>query len=113
MKRMICAGFLICLLLMSLASCKQKQYREALDLIEQGQIEAAFDALQALGEYREAQELLTHFRYVPTKIVFNYDEEYVVREYTYDEHSLLEQIVVSQSDLIYFSEHFVYDAEGA
>jgi hypothetical protein len=55
---------------MSLASCKQKQYREALDLIEQGQIEAAFDALQALGEYRGTQELLTHFRYVPTKIVF-------------------------------------------
>ena len=112
MKRMILAGLLICLLLISLTSCKQKQYKEALDLIEQGEIEAAFDTLHALGDHRKAQELLTHFRHVPTKIVFYYGEERVVRTYTYDEHSLLEQIVVSQSDLIYFSEHFVYDAEG-
>ena len=112
MKRMILAGLLICLLLISLTSCKQKQYKEALDLIEQGEIEAAFDTLHALGDHRKAQELLTHFRHVPTKIVFYYGEERVVSTYTYDEHSLLEQIVVSAPDSIYYTEHFVYDADG-
>ena len=112
MKRMMRAGFLICLLLISLVSCKQKQYNEALDLIEQGEIEAAFDMLGEMGDDRKAQELLTHFRYVPTKIVFYYGEERAVRTYTYDEHSLLEQIVVSAPDSIYYTEHFVYDADG-
>ena len=112
MKRMILAGFLICLLLTSLISCKQKQYNEALDLIEQGQIEAAYAMLGEMGDYRKAQELLTHFYKVPVRVIKDQGHNVVTVEYAYGEDSLLRQIAYKHSDGYNATEDYTFDSDG-
>lgn len=45
------------------------KYDEAFALIEQGKYEAAYQIFHDLGEFRDAKEQLSFFRYVPTKVV--------------------------------------------
>ena len=65
MKKLISLFLLICLLSVSLTSCGNgKKYNEALDLLDAGEHEAAYEILKELGNYKDAEELLKKFRYV-------------------------------------------------
>ena len=45
------------------------KYDEAFALIKQGDDEAAYQIFEELGDYRDAKEQLSFFRYVPTKVL--------------------------------------------
>ncbi|MBE6607046.1 MAG: RHS repeat protein [Ruminococcaceae bacterium] len=65
MKKLISLFLLICLLSISLTSCgNSKKYNEALDLLDAGEHEAAYEILKELGNYKDSEELLKKFRYV-------------------------------------------------
>lgn len=45
------------------------KYEEAFALIKQGDSAAAYRIFEELGDYRDAKEQLSYFRYVPTKVL--------------------------------------------
>ena len=49
-------------------SFKPYAYETALALIEDGNFEDSFEIFKNLGDYEDAKEQLSHFKYIPTKI---------------------------------------------
>lgn len=69
MKRLLCLLLLLSLFTLSLLSCGEKasDYRQAKALLEQGELAKAYGLLLSLGDYKDAEELLEHFCFVPTE----------------------------------------------
>lgn len=92
MKKLVSLLLLLSILALSLLSCgTASDYREAKALIKKGELEAAYALLLSLGDYKDAEELLARFTYVPVegsftsfsaegKELLGYDHEF-----TYDE----------------------------
>lgn len=72
MKRLLCLLLLLSLFTLSLLSCGEQasHYRQAKDLLEQGELAKAYNLLLSLGDYKDVEELLEHFYFVPTEGTF-------------------------------------------
>ena len=72
MKKIISLLITVCILVSSLVSCnvfeKSSLYKEANSLIEKGEYEKAYEILKDLGDYKDAEKMLSRFRYAPTSI---------------------------------------------
>lgn len=90
MKRIICIIVTLCLLVVSLVSCKGSDYKEALKMLEEGKYEEAKTILEELGDYKDCPDLLSNFHYVPVTAT---DENGTVYTYIYNDQNLLSQIV--------------------
>ena len=103
------------------APTEDEEYSKALALIEDGKYEEAFEALEKLGDFKDAKDLLSRFYYVPTgfmfsasnqvlppvvvyeldeynipsKVVFDYPEGKMVSAYTYDQNGNMIELKVS------------------
>lgn len=67
MKKHIALMLLLCLTILPLSSCgNNTKYTEAISAIEQGDLETAYKMLSELGDYKDANELLAHFHFIPT-----------------------------------------------
>ena len=116
MKRLLCLLLLLSLFTLSLLSCGEQasDYRQAKALLEQGELAKAYGLLLSLGDYKDAEELLEHFCFVPTEgsstIFCDWgqtplsDCEYV---FTYNEKGLLTKYDRAGNTTVY-----VYDEEG-
>lgn len=69
MKKGICLLLLLSLFTLSLLSCSKEasDYRQAKALLEQGELAKAYDLLLALGDYKDAEELLERFHFIPAE----------------------------------------------
>lgn len=73
MKKFVCLFILICMLSLCLVSCNSIRYNEALDLIAEGNYEAAHKMFEKLDSYKDAKKQLKYFHYVPVKVEYNDD----------------------------------------
>lgn len=115
MKRLLCLLLLLSLFTLSLLSCGEQasHYRQAKDLLEQGELAKAYNLLLSLGDYKDVEELLEHFYFVPTEgsstIFSDWGQtplpgcEYV---FTYNEKGLLTQYDRAGNTTVY-----VYDEQ--
>ena len=146
MKKSLCMFLLLCTLILIVGGCskneatesEESKYNRAFDLIEAGDHAAAYDLLNELGNYKDAAEQLSLFRYVfksveyvdtngtvlasttaqynkqylPTQLISNYGEgEFVDEEYSYDENNnLIERTFSGMS--VPFSIEYSYDSNG-
>ncbi len=128
---------LICTLSFRLVSCDSIEYNEALELIENGEYSEAYEILKELGDYKDAQQIIERFHYVPVAatlvedvatehIKLFYDEtyrpiqiiytHYDVRESTYDYTYVTNGNLVEEVFTDYYGDKFIkdygYDANG-
>ena len=81
MKKLIFVLLLVVISLFSLSSCKADDYDKALELIEAGENEEAYELLKSVGFYKNARKMLKDFYFVPTRI----GNEYSSADIIYDE----------------------------
>jgi hypothetical protein len=103
----------------ALASCSlgnASKYRQALELTEQGDYEAAFALFNELGDYKDVAEIASRFCYLPTRIEDHYIdgevENTVVYTFTYNENNLPSQRVQSFSDGYEHTCNYFYNEKG-
>lgn len=139
MKRFLSLFVFICLLALSITACNNgnnansndAKYAEAITLLEQGKNAEAYDILKELGDYKDAQEMLTHFYYVPSTVLYfetfgtqktyhyTYEQNRLIKiqrenasyVYTYDANgNLQERLIISPDNTI--RSEFVHDENG-
>ena len=109
MKRIITLLVLVLAMVISLASCNSARYNDALALIEEGKYDEAYEALAALGSYKDAEELLSRFRYVPVTAKFESEDGSYSIEFFYDSDNMpLRNILIDQDGHEHTSE-YTYD----
>ena len=99
MKKFLSLLIVICLLSLSLISCgENRKYKEALNLLDEGEYAAAYEILKKLGDYKDSKEILKHFRYVLKEVTYSQTDYTgkVVKDsfsiqYTYNADNLLSQ----------------------
>ena len=140
MKRLLCLLLLLSLFTLSLLSCGEQasDYRQAKALLEQGELAKAYGLLLSLGDYKDAEELLEHFCFVPTEGTFqsfstegeepllSYDHAFAYNEkglltncyhgnnatsYTYDEQGRLLEERSTNAYYTHFTS-YTYDGHG-
>ena len=94
MKKLICVFVLVIISVFSLVSCKTDDYNKALELIEMGENEEAYELLKSVGFYKNAKKMLKDFYFVPTQIVGNR----FVLEISYDERHFPVKYILDISD---------------
>ena len=87
-----------------LTSPEDNRYEEALELLEIGEYEKAYALLTSLGKYKDSEEYLSKFYYVPTSGDHKADGGTASAEVTMGSDSLPAKKVLN-----YFGEIFVYD----
>ena len=140
MKKVICLLLLLSLFTLSLLSCSKEasDYRQAKALLERGELAKAYDLLLALGDYKDAEELLERFHFIPAEgsfqafsaegeeLLLGYEHTFAYNEkglltnycrgsdatsYTYDEQGyLLEERFTNAHDTYLTS--YTYDERG-
>ncbi len=75
MKKIISMLILVCMLAFSLAACSTNENKRdrALDLINRGKYEEAYEIFKDLADREEAEKYLEHFYFIPVKVVSNGD----------------------------------------
>lgn len=100
-------------------SVREETYTQAMIWIAERKYEEAYEALKELGDYKDAQEQVSYFRYVP--IEFSETEEYLgesyssKRQYVYGENGLLEITDFSygyKDQILSTTQSFAYDDFG-
>lgn len=121
MKRFLSLFVFVCLLALSITACNDgnndnsddAKYAEAITLLEQGKNAEAYDILKELGEYKDTQEILKNFRYVPSTVSFTYvnaEGEEIRPPQSY--HFTYEQNRLTNFQHGYSSYDYTYDANG-
>ena len=114
-KKILCACMLICVILAGFVSCDKSDYNEALELIESGDYEEAYEILKELGDYKDSAELLKNFRFVPSSYVYKelYEgEEYkITASVSLGEGNLPVQVVLIEDGEKYICD-YTYDNDG-
>lgn len=92
------------------------RYLRVLDLIEAGDYTTAYSLLGELGDYRDAGEMLTRFRFVPTKVVQDTAGGILESVYSYGESNLPIGIFTTRYSgtdaLVDRITDYVYDTSG-
>lgn len=129
MKKIICVFMIVCITLLCLVSCnravyqqtqgeseQQTRYNEAFTFIDKGDYTAAYEIFNELGNYKDSQEQLSRFQYVPLKRVITCDHLTIIGEIILNDLNLPIQIedrpvsIVEQTDKRIFE--FTYDEVG-
>ena len=84
MKKIFVLFSLLFSLTFCLVSCDSTKYNNALALIENGEYAAAYEILDELGDYKDAQQKLGHFIYVPVKVKYTEADKIKYCEYFYN-----------------------------
>lgn len=105
MKTRICLLLFLCFALLAFAGCQEPTpdpYDEAMALLENGEIEAAYAALKAISDREDAQKALEQFYFLPVggSLIGNSSSMSMTQEYTitYNEDDLPMQLI-SDGDL--------------
>lgn len=109
MKKFVCLFILICMLSICLVSCNSIRYNEALDLIAEGNYEAAHKMFEKLDSYKDAKKQLKYFHYVPVKVEYH-DNSFC--DFFYNENNLPKQTIDTNSDGGKSIRDYTYDANG-
>ena len=81
---------------------KSEKYDEALNLITEGKYEDAYAIFEELGDFKDSEEQLAKFHYIPVDAIIKYVEgtytEYINIDITLNDMNLIEQVYVSIGD---------------
>jgi DUF2075 family protein len=86
-----------------------KDYSEALSLLENGNYEGAKALFEKLGDYKDAQEYLSKFYYLPYWINNGIIGKGGAYEYFFDENNLMSKYVVHREGQDAYCEFFYYE----
>lgn len=86
-----------------------KDYSEALSLLENGNYEGAKALFEKLGDYKDAQEYLSKFYYLPAWIYNDIIGKGGSSEYFFDENSLFSKYVVHREGMDAYCDFFYYE----
>ena len=112
MKKIIILFILIFLVSFCFVSCNSTKYNEALELIENGEYVAAYEILDELGDYKDAQQKIENFHYVPVRATYSEEDEIEYVEFFYNKDNLPIQVVHTDSDGDKSIRDYTYDANG-
>ena len=112
MKKIIILFILIFLASFCFVSCNSTKYNEALELIENGEYVAAYEILDELGDYKDAQQKIENFHYVPVRATYSEEDEIAYVEFFYNKDNLPIQVVHTDSDGDKSTSDYTYDANG-
>ncbi len=113
MNKIIILFILIFSLSFCFISCNSIKYNDALELIEKGEYVAAYEILDELGDYKDAQQKIASFRYVLVMATAcNSDGETEYAEIFYNEDNLPIQEVCTYSNGNKSISDYTYDANG-
>ena len=112
MKKIIILFISIFLVSFCFVSCNSTKYNEALELIENGEYVAAYEILDELGDYKDAQQKIENFHYVPVRVTCSEEDEITYFEFFYNKDNLPSQVVYTYSYGDKFIEDYTYDANG-
>lgn len=94
---------------------KSEKYDEALDLIGEGKYEDAYAIFEELGDFKDSEEQLAKFHYIPVDAIIKYVEgtytEYINIDITLNDMNLIEQVYASIGDE-YQNFEWKYDENG-
>ncbi|MBR2906529.1 MAG: hypothetical protein IKC26_00605 [Clostridia bacterium] len=88
------------------------KYGEASDLLARGEYSAAYTLLSELGDYKDAEELVGNFHYIPTGIRFDAPEGLHTLQILYDERNFPTQLVTTRFDDAERITERTYDENG-
>ena len=118
MKKWLSFLLIFVMLTLCLASCdngNKKNYNTALELLDEGKYEEAYNILVSLGDYKDAPTLVKRFRYIPVEIKCTEEYEdgkndlYTLR---LNENNLPLQLLLTESDSGQSVVNFTFDNEG-
>ena len=118
-KKLLAMLMVLCVMLLCLIACENNtEYAQALTLLQKEKYEEAYELLLSVGDYKDAQDLLAHFYYVPVSISIQHysaqgDETGTpsVYAFAYNEENLPVQMSYTGS-LGEFTNEYVYDENG-
>ena len=117
MKKIIPLLLLILTLTCTMTSCKGKDYKNAVRLVESGNYEEAHTLFTALEDYKDSQEYLGRFHYIPVSYTEKYsddDETYTIKA-TLGDNNLPSKLIhteVEDGESYEFSVDVSYNANG-
>ena len=86
-----------------------KDYSEALSLIEQGKYEEAKALFEKLGDYKDSAEYLSKFFYLPAMIYNDIIGKGGSYEYFFDENNLISKYVVHRDGMDAYCDFYYYE----
>lgn len=117
-KRLLAIILMLSFVMLLFVACESNtEYAKAVKLIKQGKYNEAYELLLTVGDYKDAQELLDQFYYVPTSISIQYKapgsetESKISYIFTYNEENLPVQMQYCGADGETKNEYF-YDGNG-
>ena len=87
----------------------EKDYNEAIKLIEEGKYEEAKALFEKLGDYKDSEEYLSKFYYLPDWINNGKIGQGGSYEYFFDENNLISKYVVHREGMDAYCEFFYYE----
>lgn len=101
---------IVVILLAVFVFSKSARYNKAMKLMDDGKYEDAYEILQKLGDYKDSQDLLKYFRYVPLSMHL-VDGPDISFEFIYNKNGLPSTIIQKDGEEA-FSVAIRYDADG-
>ena len=74
-EKILIALLLIFALALPLVSCDSSKYKNAIELISSGNYEEAYVLFKELGDYKDSEEYLSRFWYMPVKLSVTYEDD--------------------------------------
>lgn len=117
MKKLFSILLLVSMLIVCLSSCNSKKYDDAFELIDNGDYTAAYEIFCELDDYKDSEDEIKRFHYMPTKIVIKgetdgTEEDYGTITISYNEQNLPSQAIASSNDGENAIVNFTYDEKG-
>ena len=111
MKRFITL-LLIYSLCISLFSCDNSRYNEAVKYMSNGSYEKAYDIFTSLGDYEKSQTYLRGFHFIPINVTITSKEESYIYKLTLDNNNLPTRSDIYYYDTFIGSIERIYDNNG-
>lgn len=86
-----------------------EKYEKAIENIAKGKYDEAYDIFEDLGDYKDAEEYLSKFRYVNTSQIYNYDGGKLTYNTKFNENGVIVEIEIPEDETIV---NFFYDEKG-
>lgn len=77
-----------------------EKYEKAMENIEKGKYEEAYDMLKSLGDYKDSKEYLSKFHYVNTKQIYDYEDGKIRYNTKINKNGVIEEIAIPEEDAI-------------
>ena len=86
-----------------------KDYNEALNLIEEGKYEEAKALFEKLGDYKDSAEYLSKFCYLPTWVYYNLIDKVGSYEYFFNENNLPSKYITHREGIDAYCDFYYYE----